>query len=228
VGALLRWENIKDQDLPSKYGYAILQRQYYDDDSEDHKDSWTWDEQSEERIPKPWVKASPYEPDVEIVEDRIKTIIARDEKFKGAKTIEMEFRIPVENPRITAEFVYLTQRFKDSAASQKLSREGPDGYTMMKAVRPWASVDVALSAKELKSHGFEKLVLEDGEEFWVLNVRVIVRKATRTMDIEFEVLKPRPGVPSGKKGIASKAFKGEVAFKVKDTLWDGAFSEFAQ
>jgi hypothetical protein len=231
VGALLRWENITNQDLPERYGYAILQQQYFDDECDEHKDSWSWDAQSESRITKPWVKASPYDPNIDIVDDRVKTIIARGEQFKDSKSVEMEFRIPVDDPHITAEFVYLTRTFKDSEKSQRLPNKIEKleaEYARLKDVHDWAIVNVVLPRGKLEGQGFEQVKLEDGDRRWVLNVRVVVRKISHGMDVEFHVLKPYVDPGPGGKDSENDAFKEQVAFVEKGNLYDRAHSHFLQ
>ncbi|KJX96971.1 hypothetical protein TI39_contig593g00024 [Zymoseptoria brevis] len=234
-GALLRYNNIIDQHLPERYGYAILQRQIFDRANPAHADSWTEDEMVGGEVEyMPWVERSPIDPDVDVVDDRIRTIIAQGEMMANeVRHINMQFHIPVDYPHITAEFVCLGKRFAESAASQRrlLPNEGSaEEYTMHDDVHKWREVDMELPQKELDAHHFDQVTAGDGEICYELNVVVVIRKSASGMEIEFKVLVPQQEAGMKIEDESDEAvFTGEVAFTVKDaSVWDGKHSPFTE
>ncbi|SMY21653.1 unnamed protein product [Zymoseptoria tritici ST99CH_1A5] len=234
-GALLRYNNIIDQHLPERYGYAILQRQIFDRANPAHADSWTEDEMVGGEVEyMPWVERSPIDPNVDVVDDRIRTIIAQGEMMANeVRHINMHFHIPVERPHITAEFVCLGKRFADSAASQRrlLPNEGSaEEYTMHDEVHKWRDVDMELPQEQLDAHHFDQVTAGDGEICYKLNVVVVIRKSASGMEIEFNVLVPHQEARMKVEDESDEAvFRGEVAFTVKDaSVWDGKHSPFTE
>ncbi|EME47927.1 hypothetical protein DOTSEDRAFT_124252 [Dothistroma septosporum NZE10] len=230
MGALIRYDNITIPALPSQYGYAVLRRETFQanlhQDAYESEEDWeTEDADRRKFVTKSWVRSSPYDPDEDVVDDRIINIVPKGTKIVSDKTIEhklqMEYYVPVDDPRITDEFVYLDREFKDHERSRVVRNE-QETEEFRAGIHEWASVDIPLSGKKLKEGGFE-LVEVNKEKHWKLNARVLLKCSGQDMRVGYQVLSPK-GFEEGKEG----EFKGTEAFVVWDSLWEATHSEFLE
>lgn len=249
VGALYRYDNIIPQNLPSKYGYALLQREAFFEEL--HKDSRTVKRDAAGKrvvTPKRWVKTSPYDKTEDVVDDRILNIVPKGTILKPGQvckqSFSQEYFSPMENPRITAEFVYLTKKFADGDASREHEdepedidddEEGTDRRRFRDGVNPWAAIQIPLTEFQSKLKGFETVEGDQKEKFYKLRARVFIQALPEDLQIGFEVLKPvfRPSQPAGKgdgdeDGHSEDEFDGETVFEVMEPIWEGVYSEFAK
>ncbi|KAF2168088.1 hypothetical protein M409DRAFT_21533 [Zasmidium cellare ATCC 36951] len=234
-GGLLRYQNITKQSFPLKYGYAMLQREEFDEGK--HVDGFTvWrddDDKVVSKTHKPWVKDSPYDTQVRIVEDRIHKIIDSGKVItKGDEwSIGHVFYAPVDDPRISAEFVYLSKHFKcknsDPARRHRVKRaksakqvkgdeeeEDEEAKDPFKdGVHPWTKICLPLDKALLQNH--EIVTTADGEKHYRLEADVVIRALEDDLKICVDIMKPKPNEAS-------------VAFRVEDEIWSGDHSEFAQ
>ena len=224
LGALLRYSNITIPRLPSQYGYAIRQREVFDEDL--HVEAYSVTEDFDGSLDydyKPWVQFDPYDDEVSVVDDRLRTIIQMDQVLDPGETVVEKvthnYWIPCDNPHITIEAVYLTKKFDDHMWAMK-ETDVEDVYVFRAGVHPWASVEIPIDKGELEGKGFKEVV-QDGKKYWKLEVQVTLQNAESAVQIGVWVMKPpaftgkaEPGLPRG------------VAFKVKETLWEATHSPF--
>jgi hypothetical protein len=244
IGALLRYNNITSSGLPTRYGYAMLQRQVFDE--EQHSDSYYTEidfDDEDRNVKQPWVLPSPYDETIDIVDDRIVNIIDKGSMLAAGQVVtqNLEFRVPCDDPRFSAEFVLLDKKFPNNVMSKVLVKgkmvkgkgREEDKYVFRKGVHPWARVSVPLDEEELKRHGFPVFKTEDGKD-WLLYVRVALQLVAEDISIKFDVLKPviegkeqENGKRKGKAGTDNTdPFSTEVAFCKTDMVFDATHSEF--
>ncbi|EME85609.1 uncharacterized protein MYCFIDRAFT_171507 [Pseudocercospora fijiensis CIRAD86] len=233
VGGLLRYDSIRAPVLPSQFGYALLERQPFDPNL--HRDSYEdgdWEE--DEIITKQWVRNDPFHPETEVVDDRLRIIVQKGQKLLPGqvvrKKVSQVYTIPMAKPRITAELVYLTAKLKDYMAARKLEEKedanNDDECKFRAGVHHWASVDLPIELKDIRNKGFQ-VVKDDGEKFWEVRALVWIKNGPQDMEIAFDVLKPKQDEEwdSDKEDSDDDEFDGEVAFTVRETIWDSKHSE---
>ncbi|KXT05914.1 hypothetical protein AC578_313 [Pseudocercospora eumusae] len=233
VGGLLRYDSIRAAVLPTQYGYALLERQPFD--PKIHHDSYEDGEwEDDEILTKSWVRTDPFHPELEVVDDRLRIIIEKGQTLLPGQVVRKKvpqvYTIPMIKPRISAELVYLTRKFRDSLAARKLEEkdnaDNDDECDFRSGVHHWASVDLPIEVKDVKNKGFQ-VVKHDDEKFWEVRALVWIRNGPQDMEIAFDVLKPKQDDESGCENEDSHdAFEGDVAFTVRETIWDSKHSEF--
>ncbi|PPJ58630.1 hypothetical protein CBER1_03506 [Cercospora berteroae] len=227
LGALLRYGNITTPALPSKYGYALLQRQPFDEDL--HLDAYVdvegW-EGDFERIFKPWVRSEPYGRDFDVVDDRIINIISKGQVLRPNQVVSQHVKqvyiIPCEDPRLTDDLCYLTDTIENHQWAKRNKTDANGEYMWRPGVHSWTSVNIPIKRSWLKGRGFE-VIEENGEEFWQLSVRVTLRYCEIDVEIGYDILKPVGWTGSGK---VEEELPEDVAFRVKETLWEASHSDF--
>lgn len=93
---------------------------------------------------------NPIDPqNVDVVDDRIRTSIAQGEMMglmaNVVRRLDMQFHIPEDRHLITADFVCVSKRFVDSAASQRRllpSEASDEECTMHDDVHKWRKVGI--------------------------------------------------------------------------------------
>lgn len=224
MGALLRYDSISPQVLPAQRGYALSITEPFV--PRIHEDACTieYDWESEEEIvtKKPCVLSSFYDGEVDIVEHRIHNIVNLGDTIEPGRVIRQEFqlayRIPWENPRISADFVLTEKKLEDHAPAKDYDPV-TETYKFCTGVQEWASVEIPIPRQQLQAKGFKTLVAHN-EHFWLVQARVIVQYQGEDFQIGFEILKP---LTEG-----GEDSNGEVAFRVKDTVWEAEHSEFLE
>lgn len=235
VGSLLRYDNIEAQPLPN-VAFAMLQRQVFDEAI--HADSYEIPDfdYPEDISRKPWVKRSPYDRRVFVVDDRIVHIVEEGRRLGAGDIHEpqfsLEFRVPVKDPHLTAEFVYLTKEFKENEAAKTLISDDSEEeeYEFKPGVHPWASVNLAIDKRKLEGKGFN-IIAVDEEKHWMLRARVVVRCRGEDLQIGFKILKPSTRSHNDKDSSDEEdedEFAGEVAFEIWETFWESSHSEFLE
>ncbi|CAK4029949.1 Hypothetical predicted protein [Lecanosticta acicola] len=238
VGSLLRYDNIGPQPLPS-VAFAMLQRQEFHEDV--HTDSYTIPNYDTPEFisKKPWVEESPYDATIDVVDNRLVHILEKGKRLGPGEVHEpefsLEFRIPVQDPHISADFVYLTKKFEDNAAAKKLIVDDlEEKYVFRVGVHPWASVDLPIPRHQLEGKGFE-IITADAEKFWLLDVKVVVRCRGEDVQIGFKVLKPVDRGSRERKSHDDDESDSEeeyddstreAAFEVWEKFWEASHSEF--
>ncbi|GIZ46641.1 hypothetical protein CKM354_000976000 [Cercospora kikuchii] len=230
LGALLRYENITMPALPSKYGFALLQRQEYDEDV--HSDAWYdlkgYDEDDIDRKTRPWVMKEPYGRGFDVVDHRIVNIIRKDQELRPnqvvSQPIDHIYNIPCDDPRLSDEFCYLTKTFEDHVWAKTNKKDANGEYMWKAGVRPWTAVNIPIDRRLLQGKGYKE-VEDKGKKFWELSVRLTLRYCEMDVKIGYEILKPvesRDGDSD-----AEEELPEDVAFRIEETLWDASHSEFA-
>ncbi|KAM3423233.1 hypothetical protein BST61_g681 [Cercospora zeina] len=230
LGALLRCDNITVPALPSKYGYALLQRQEFNENL--HEEAYVIEEDWEgdtETIYRDWVLDEPYGRDFTVVDDRIINIIKKSQVLRPnqvvTQRVEQLYIVPCDDPRLTDDLCYLTESIEDNEWA-KTDEVGVDGeYVWRPGVHPWTSINIPIDRRKLESKGFE-VIEENGKRFWQLSVRVTLRYCEIDVKIGYEILKPVGWIECGSVGDDEEGLPQDVAFRVKETLWEASHSEF--
>lgn len=224
MGALIRYDTIRPQKLPARYGYALSIREHFDPAL--HPDACTieWDADAKEDIVtyKPCVLSAFHDAEVDLVEHRIRNIITKGSVIEEGQTVthelQLQYWIPWEDPRISADFVVTRKHFEDHAAAKDYN-PATETYKFCSGVGEWASVEIPIPRNQLQAKGFPTEVAHN-EHFWVVWARVVVLCRNEDFQIGFEVLKPPTEDAEG--------HTDEVAFKVTDTVWQAEHSEFLE
>ncbi|PIA99361.1 hypothetical protein CB0940_02583 [Cercospora beticola] len=230
LGALLRYENITMPALPSKYGYALLQRQPFHEDV--HTDAYVDEEgwQGElERIPMPWLEREPYGRDFDVVDHRIVNIISKDQILRPNQVVrhrrEQLYTVPCDDPRLTDELCYLTTTVKDDEWAKTEETDDNGEFMWRPGVHFWTSVNVPLDRRRLDGKGFEEIE-ENGKKFWELLVRVTLRYCEIDVKIGYEILKPAGWVECNAGVKDEEGLPEDMAFRARETLWEASHSDF--
>lgn len=232
VGALMRYDNITPSNLPVQYHYAMLERAHFDEVL--HVDSYTTAEDGT-ITQKPWVKRSPYDKNVDIVEDRLRIIIKKDTVLLPGQVTTADFQqwffTPIQNPHISGEFVFLTEDFKEHDSAMVFESEGrrgeEDKYKLREGVHAWASVVIDLRERKLEDYGYKITTVTTGqsrESFYEVPVRAFIKNyAGNKMRVGYDIL--RPSKKRNADGDLAD-FQGRIAFTVIDSVFDAKHSEF--
>lgn len=231
VGALQRYDRITRRPLRSQYNYMVLQRQ--DFHKAIHTDAYVeftdWDDSTHTEL-KSYVKDNPYGTDNDIVDDRVHIIIKKGQKLRPDESVTtrhmQEYIVPCDRPCLTDEFVYSTVELCDNEwAMAETDIEGE--YELRPGVFRWASVDIPLDKSLLEGRGFKEVV-SNGEGFWELEVRIILRNSDMGVKIGYEILKPPPSEAYDWNSGAEPGLPKDVAFRVKETLFDANHPDFIE
>ncbi|KAI5368161.1 Putative Heat shock protein 70 family [Septoria linicola] len=233
MGALMRYDNITTSTLPSRYGYAMLQRQEFDEDM--HEDSCRREDRpngKEHVFRKKWVKPSPYDENVYVVDDRLAIIIEKGTVLTPGHTFEyegrLEYRLPFEDPVVNEEFVFLTKRFEQNEMAKRFDDEAESSdkaYVLRDGIHAWRSLRIPLEKEELSKYGFRTIEVDE-EKFWLLNVKLSLRVIDQDIQIVFDFLKPSKKRKLDEDDEPLDEFAGESAFVKRDTIFEANHSEF--
>ena len=138
--------------------------------------------------------------------------------------VEQVYIIPCYDPRLTDSLCYLTEPVKDDEWAKMEELDDQGEYTWRPGVHFWTSVDIPIDRRKLEGGGFE-VIEENGQKFWELSVRVTLRYCEIDVKIGYEILKPEGKKWNG--GVKDEEdLPKDVAFRLKETLWEASHSDF--
>lgn len=172
-GALCGYENISAQNLPTQYGYALLQAEDYDETL--HSDT----------LP----LRRPQGHGEFIAVDRLEILIPKGARVTPGMVFtterEQEYCINVHRPVISATLVYLD---KPGHETHGPSKYPDDDNKYLDGVHFWATIIKAFKPGELEGKNLPVLVNDDGEEEYQVSAKVLIKYiGQQDMKLGFEI-----------------------------------------
>lgn len=229
IGSLSsRYTSIKTKELPSRYGYAILQDEQYDVDV--HLDCWKDSEATsaghvrrvpiDKKVKRRTGDAGTYD---RTVVDRLRFIRLKGEVATKAGTIEQIFNPLVGRAEFSVNLVYTDRDFEDHDAALDDNHDASDDNPMFRqGVHAWTGVEFKIPEEDMQNGGWT-IFEDDLGELRYENVlgRLSIRfESEKDMRVDINLVVPDPA--DGHCYLDSKT----ITVEGLPTIWDGAQSEF--